>query len=45
MNAVKLIIVWLWVTIPLGWGVMKSVQKSATLFSAAKPEAAVPAGK
>lgn len=33
MNAIKLFIVWLWIAIPLGWGVMKSVQKSAPLFS------------
>ncbi len=33
MNSIKLIVVWLWVAIPLGWGVMKSLQKSAPLFS------------
>lgn len=33
MNVIKLVVVWLWVAIPLGWGVMKSVQKSAPLFS------------
>lgn len=36
MNLIKLIIVWTWVALPLGWGVLKSVQKSAPLFSATK---------
>jgi hypothetical protein len=29
----KLIIVWLWVGIPLGWGVYQSLKKSAPLFT------------
>lgn len=32
MNALKLIIVWAWISLPLGWGVYKSVQKSLPLF-------------
>lgn len=40
MKAIKLLIVWLWVIIPLGWGVMKSVEKSRPLFSHAKAAAA-----
>ena len=37
MNRFKLSIVWLWVVIPLGWGVMKSAQKALPLFSGASP--------
>ena len=33
MKEIKLIIVWLWVALPLGWGVMKSVQKAMPLFT------------
>ena len=29
---VKLVIAWLWVAIPLGWGVCQSAIKSAPLF-------------
>lgn len=39
MNTIKLAIVWLWVAIPLGWGVMKSVEKSLPLFGVVKPAA------
>ena len=36
----KLLLVWLLVAIPLGWGVTKSVQKSLPLFRGeAKPAA------
>jgi hypothetical protein len=36
----KLLLVWLLVAIPLGWGVTKSVQKSLPLFRGeAKPPA------
>jgi hypothetical protein len=28
----KLIIVWLWVVIPLSWGIYQSVKKAAPLF-------------
>ena len=40
MNAIRLLIVWLWVAIPLGWGVKKSVEKSLPLFGMGKPAAA-----
>ena len=33
MKTIILIIVWAWVTLPLGWGVYQSVQKSLPLFS------------
>lgn len=33
MKALKLVIVWLWVALPLGWGVMKSVKKAMPLFT------------
>ena len=32
MNNIKLIIAWTWISLPLGWGVYKSVQKSLPLF-------------
>ncbi len=35
----KLIIAWLFVGIPLGWGMVKTVQKSMPLFTGAKVEA------
>jgi len=39
----KLVLSWLLVAIPLGWGVTKSVQKSLPLFrTEAKPVATVP---
>ena len=39
----KLLLAWLLVAVPLGWGVTKSVQKSLPLFrGAAKPVATVP---
>jgi hypothetical protein len=39
----KLLLSWLLVVVPLGWGVTKSVQKSLPLFSKdAKPVATVP---
>jgi hypothetical protein len=39
MKKLTLILAWTWITLPLGWGVYKSVQKSLPLFSgsAAKP--------
>ena len=42
MKTIKMIIVWLWVALPLFWGVMKSVEKSLPLFSgeSATPPAA-----
>jgi hypothetical protein len=33
---VKLILAWLFVGIPLGWGVVKSVQQALPLFTGAK---------
>jgi hypothetical protein len=41
----KLIIVWLWVGIPLGWGVYQSLKKSAPLFGDRPPPAAHAAGR
>jgi hypothetical protein len=35
----KLIIAWLFVGVPLGWGVVKSVQKALPLFEGVKTEA------
>ncbi len=37
MNKVRILLVWLWVAVPLGWGVMKSVQKARPLFTHAAP--------
>ena len=34
MKTIKLLLVWLWVVLPLGWGVLKSAQKSVPLFRA-----------
>ena len=39
-SQMKLIIVWLIVAIPLGWGVLKSVQKASPLFTAGHEAAA-----
>lgn len=35
----KLLLVWLFVVVPLAWGVMKSVEKSKPLFSNGAPAA------
>ncbi len=43
MKDIRLIIVWLWVIVPLGWGVMKSVQKAAPLFVGGAAHSASPA--
>lgn len=32
-NIMKLVLLWLLVAVPLGWGVAKSVQKTLPLFS------------
>ena len=32
MKAILLLIAWTWITVPLGWGVYQSVQKSLPLF-------------
>ena len=45
MSRIKLILVWLWVGIPLAWGVYQSVKKSAPLFSSAPAPAVVPSAK
>lgn len=37
MKTVTLIIAWTWVCLPLGWGVFKSVKKSAPLFISETP--------
>ena len=37
MKTVTLILAWTWVSLPLGWGVFKSVQKSAPLFISEAP--------
>ena len=34
---IYLLIAWLWVGIPLGWGVYQTVKKSLPLFQAAAP--------
>lgn len=39
-SQIKVIIVWLIVAIPLGWGVLKSVQKASPLFTAGHGAAA-----
>ena len=39
---IKLIIAWLWISIPLGWGVHQSVKKSLPLFGI---EASAPVNK
>jgi hypothetical protein len=37
MKALTLLLAWTWITVPLGWGVIKSVQKSLPLFSVELP--------
>ena len=32
MKVILLLIAWTWITMPLGWGVYQSVQKSLPLF-------------
>jgi hypothetical protein len=32
MKFLRLIIAWIWIAVPLGWGVYQSVQKSLPLF-------------
>ena len=32
MKVILLLIAWTWITVPLGWGVYHSVQKSLPLF-------------
>ena len=33
MKTIALAIAWIWIAVPLGWGVYQSVQKSMPLFS------------
>jgi hypothetical protein len=35
MNNLRIFIAWIWVTVPLGWGVYQSVNKSLPLFGGA----------
>lgn len=37
MKAITLLIAWVWITMPLGWGVYQSVKKSLPLFSVEAP--------
>jgi hypothetical protein len=41
MKTVTLLIAWIWITVPLGWGIYQSVQKSLPLFGI-EPAAAAP---
>lgn len=45
MNNLRIFIAWIWVAVPLGWGVYQSVNKSMPLFGGASKPAAVPAGQ
>jgi len=40
MKTITLVIAWIWISVPLGWGVYQSVQKSMPLFSEPTPPAA-----
>jgi len=40
MKTIALAIVWIWIALPLGWGVYQSVQKSLPLFQATVQPAA-----
>ena len=41
MKTIALAIAWIWIAVPLGWGVYQSVQKSLPLFSGPAEPAAV----
>lgn len=45
MNNLRIFIAWIWVTVPLGWGVYQSVNKSLPLFGGAAQPVVVPAGQ
>ena len=50
MSNIRLFIAWIWVALPLGWGVYQSVNKSLPLFQGGAPvtapaPASVPAPK
>lgn len=37
MKTILLAVAWIWITVPLGWGVYQSVQKSMPLFIGRSP--------
>jgi hypothetical protein len=41
MKTIVLVIAWLWIAAPLGWGVYQSVQKSMPLFHGQSNPAAI----
>ena len=41
MKTIALVVAWLWIAVPLGWGVYQSVQKSLPLFEE-QPKSAAP---
>ena len=41
MKTITLVIAWIWIFVPLGWGVYHSVQKSMPLFSVSPKPAAM----
>lgn len=41
MKAMTLAIAWIWIAVPLGWGVYQSVQKSMPLFHGPSQPAAI----
>ena len=41
MKTIMLVIAWIWIAVPLGWGVYQSVQKSMPLFSGPAQPAAI----
>lgn len=46
MRTILLVCAWLWVAIPLSWGVLQSARKAAPLFRSQEvPKAVVPAVK
>lgn len=45
MKNIRLLIAWIWVAMPLGWGVYQSVNKSLPLFQSAAAAPAAPQPK
>jgi hypothetical protein len=41
MKTITLTVAWIWIAVPLGWGIYQSVQKSLPLFSNQSKPAAV----
>jgi hypothetical protein len=37
MKTIALVVAWIWIAVPLGWGVYQSVQKSMPLFIGRSP--------